>query len=136
MQVRIAQPGRSRSVAAPETHQRAILPPGGLRVPEFDALNDTAIPGQVDDPRLTARRDPLANRDVFRGRVAEVNHHADELDGALLRADLNRAVLALRLGNGDAVVAHRSVHMGFAQILPSALGRRPGRGEQRQSCKY
>jgi hypothetical protein len=49
-----------------------------------------------------------------------VNHHAGEFNGAFLHADLNRAILSLRLGDGDAIVVCRSIHMGFAQIRPSA----------------
>src|SRR5213593_157629 len=99
-------------------HFRTALAPARTRVPEFDAVDDSPVTGQIDHPRRAAGRNFVPDRDRLRAAVTEMNDHAVEFYGGSFDAYLYSAIFAACGGNHDVVVINGSIHIGLAQIFP------------------
>ena len=96
------------------------LAPVLLRVPELDATNPAPVTGEVDHPRLTARRNSISNLELVVLTALEVNNNSLEFNVAASNPKL-------KLPEGPAIVYDYRVVISSAvdirrpELLPSSL---------------
>src|SRR5262249_20056016 len=107
---------------------RPVLPPR-LAVPQINTLDHAPVAWKVNRAGRAARRNPVTNRELLNLTVTKANDNALKEDFTTAHAQLNCPESSIVMPHVDRVVILPSIHMGLAQIIPTAVLRVSGRAE-------
>src|SRR5579871_790156 len=99
------------SVHAEQSHSWLYVPEAAAHIPDFYAVDEAALAGQLDRARYATRRNVKPDLDRHCAAVPVVDHDAIEIDRSTLHAELDRTEQALIFTYFDLVVIGGSIHV-------------------------
>ncbi len=127
---------RTVSLATSEqAHLRAMFP-GGLEVPELDALDNPRSTRQINGRGLAAGKNAIADHELFAGAVDEVDNGPVKEDRSVVaHTHAQRAERSVAPLHEDMVVILSTIDEGLAQKVPTFSVVRKGRRKSAQKDK-
>jgi len=116
-----------------QTHSR-IVARRLFVVPKLNAFQGT-FAEEIDDEVRSPRRNPVADHQLLRGAISEVNDEAVKKNSLAADPQLNRAKVNITAGDLDAAMVPTAVDLRIAQEVPKlATGEQGGgRDEDQES---